>query len=551
MDVIGGPNLYDSSVGTNRNLLSLPFVVVAATAEASLALSPNSDSISGTAFSLILLSLAVLSFFLFSKRTDTWTKLFVPLFYSGSVLALVIATGSSSSGIGLVMLLSVVWTALYLEIWQSIVVVAVVVACEFVTSIVPADLTDSIRARRVVIYLLVSSLIVYTVHEVRSRVARVSAQRELLNDGMQLTIGALEENLRNASVLGHLVDMLNSCNSREEAYEVIQHAAQSMFVSGGTVSAFDSSNNELETKCAWGGFSSEPEPFSTEDCWALRRGHDYESRDGEISCDHLRNSGAIHTLCRPLLAQGEVMGVLTITMPEPQPQLANIVGIIDPLPQTALLFGEQISIWMANFNLREILRHQSIRDPLTNLFNRRFLEETLAREISKTARSLEEISIIQIDIDNFKDFNDGHGHSVGDSALVAISEVILALFRGSDVPCRSGGEEFTVLLPNCSWEDASNRCKELQRRVAEIRISTPLSRTLLHPPTLSIGIATSPEHGFASDTLLRSADVALYAAKSGGRNRISRAIPVTEEWRPVVYPIIQRHSTGTALVNRI
>jgi diguanylate cyclase (GGDEF)-like protein len=223
------------------------------------------------------------------------------------------------------------------------------------------------------------------------------------------------------------------------------------------------------------------------------------------------------------------MGVLSLSIPDVELPLARVAGFIDPLTQTAPLFGKQISTWMANFNLRETLQHQSIRDPLTNLFNRRFMEETLAREFSKSTRTLEEISVIQIDIDNFKDFNDGHGHAVGDSTLCAISEVILSLFRGSDVPCRTGGEEFTLLLPKCSWENAHARCEELQLRVAELRISTPVGRLPLHPPTLSIGIATSPEHGFTGEALLRSSDLALYAAKSAGRNRISRAIPVTEE----------------------
>ncbi len=204
---------------------------------------------------------------------------------------------------------------------------------------------------------------------------------------MQLTIAALEETLRCASVLGHLVDMLNSCSSRDEAYEVIGHAARSMFVDGGSVNGFDASKNQLETKCAWGSFQRDQQPFSTNDCWALRRGHDYESKTGEISCEHLRDSGDAHTICRPLLAQGEIMGVLTISVPDLEIPFVGIVGINNPLSQNALLFGEQISIWMANFNLRETLQHQSIRDPLTNLFNRRFMEETLTREFSKAART--------------------------------------------------------------------------------------------------------------------------------------------------------------------
>jgi diguanylate cyclase (GGDEF)-like protein len=521
--------LEDRSIESSKSFVAIPFLVVALTAEGSLALSPGSDSISATVFSLIFLTSAVLIYMFSPKQVLTWTSMFVPLFYSGSVLALIIAIGSSASGIGLVMLLPVVWTALYLEIWQSVVVVGVVVACEYVTSIVPVDLSDSLRVRRVLIYFLVASLIVYAVHEVRLRVARVIAQGELLNDGMLLTIGALEESLRSASVLGHLVDMLNSCNNRDEAYEVIEHAGQRLFTAGGSVSVFDSSKDELNTKCAWGNFTKDLRPFSVDDCWALRSGHDYESKIDDISCDHLRNSGETHTLCRPLLAPGEVIGVLTISFPDTLSRPADIVVIADPLPQTALLFGDQISIWMTNFNLREILRFQSIRDPLTNLFNRRFMEETLSREISKADRTLEEISVIQIDIDEFKVFNDGHGHAVGDAALTAISAVIISLFRDSDVPCRSGGEEFTVILPNCSWEHANSRCEELQRRVAEIRISTPLSRSSLQPPTLSIGIATRPEHGYTSDTLLRSADLALYAAKAGGRNRISRALPVAAD----------------------
>jgi diguanylate cyclase (GGDEF)-like protein len=220
------------------------------------------------------------------------------------------------------------------------------------------------------------------------------------------------------------------------------------------------------------------------------------------------------------------MGVLTVSIPDATPHVTRFRGIVNPLPQSALLFGEQISIWMANFNLREILQYQSLRDPLTNLFNRRILEETLVREISKSTRTLDEISVIQIDIDHFKDFNDGYGHAVGDLALVEIAGVINSLFRGSDMPCRSGGEEFTLLLPSCSWENARVRCEELQARVAELQLRTPMSRESLVPPTLSIGIATSPEHGFTGETLLRSADLALYAAKSGGRNQISRAIPV-------------------------
>jgi diguanylate cyclase (GGDEF)-like protein len=173
--------------------------------------------------------------------------------------------------------------------------------------------------------------------------------------------------------------------------------------------------------------------------------------------------------------------------------------------------------------LRESLRNLSIRDPLTNLFNRRFMEETLDREMSVASRGQDQTSIIQIDVDHFKAFNDTYGHAIGDAVLRAIADVMLGLFRDSDVPCRSGGEEFTMVLPRCTWDTANARATELRVRVADLQIPIGANQVLPTPPTLSIGIATSPEHGRSSEALLRSADMALYAAKAAGRNRIVRA----------------------------
>jgi diguanylate cyclase (GGDEF)-like protein len=189
----------------------------------------------------------------------------------------------------------------------------------------------------------------------------------------------------------------------------------------------------------------------------------------------------------------------------------------------ARLIGDQISIWLSNFRLRQTLKNLSIRDPLTNLFNRRFMVETLNREMAITTRSHEQTSVLQIDIDHFKVFNDSFGHEVGDVVLRAVADVMFGLFRESDVPCRSGGEEFTLILPRCSWAVAHVRALELQNRVAAMTIVVPENQPRPPAPTLSIGIATSPEHGLTSEELLRGADRAMYVAKKGGRNRIMSA----------------------------
>jgi diguanylate cyclase (GGDEF)-like protein len=326
--------------------------------------------------------------------------------------------------------------------------------------------------------------------------------------------------------LSNLVEMLNFCDVIEEAYEVFDFAARAIFDVAGAIYIMNPLSQQLEMKCNWLGYERDDTPFYPEFCRALRQSLTYESSRENPPCDHLRDSQFPHTLCQPLLIQREVIGVLTVSISDEQGRDATVASDDDTTRRYARLLGDQITIWMANFALRESLRDLSIRDPLTNLFNRRFMIETLQREMSITNRSNDQTSIIQIDIDYFKTFNDSFGHEVGDSVLRCVAEVMLGLFRESDVPCRSGGEEFTLILPRCSWEIANARAVELQVRVAEMKIPVPDHQAPLKPPTISIGIATSPEHGDTGDTLLRAADVALYSAKSTGRNRIVRAVPV-------------------------
>jgi diguanylate cyclase (GGDEF)-like protein len=223
-----------------------------------------------------------------------------------------------------------------------------------------------------------------------------------------------------------------------------------------------------------------------------------------------------------------IIGVLTVSLS----QEGKLSPHADRLRQYAHLIGDQISIWLANFKLRESLQNLSVRDPLTNLYNRRFMLETLQREMSITSRNGDQTSIIQMDVDHFKKFNDSFGHEVGDAVLQAVADVMLSLFRDSDVPCRSGGEEFTMILPRCSWDTARLRAIALQARVAAMEIPSPNGQVSPKPPTLSIGIATSPEHGLTTEDLLRAADKALYAAKAAGRNQIVKASKVEHDRAP-------------------
>jgi diguanylate cyclase (GGDEF)-like protein len=505
---------------------TLPFLAVAVAAELSLALPPGPASYRDTWISVALLALTAGCFLLPWDRLPRWADVTVPLCYVGSSLALILAAGGSSAGVGLVVLLPILWAALNLELWKSLVVVGAVVVIEFVTTYTPIDLSDSVRLRREVAFLAIGGLTAYAVHDIRTRITSIAAQREAMNDEMTTTISALNEQNRSTSILGNLVEMLNFCDVIEEAFEVFDYTAREIFDVGGSICFMNPLSQQLEMKCSWLDYGRDDSPFLPELCRALRQGQPYESNNDNPPCDHLRDSRFPHTLCQPLLIQRDVIGVLTVAIPDDRDAARPEVRDSATTRHYARLLGDQISIWMANFTLRESLRALSIRDPLTNLFNRRFMIETLQREMSITNRSNDETSIIQIDIDHFKSFNDSFGHEVGDSVLRCVADVMLGLFRESDVPCRSGGEEFTLILPRCSWDIAYARAVELQHRVADMRIPVPSNQPPLRPPTLSIGIATSPEHGVTGDELLRGADVALYSAKAAGRNQVVRALPV-------------------------
>lgn len=162
-----------------------------------------------------------------------------------------------------------------------------------------------------------------------------------------------------------------------------------------------------------------------------------------------------------------------------------------------------------------------MRDHLTGLFNRRYLEETLEREIKRSLRSRYSIGVLLLDIDQFKEINDTWGHAAGDVLLKALGEVLAAHIRGGDIACRWGGDEFVLVLPDASRQTTRQRAERLREAVRELEI--PYHGLSLGALTISVGLAMYPQHGANGDALLKSADDALYRAKSLGKNRVAVA----------------------------
>ena len=164
------------------------------------------------------------------------------------------------------------------------------------------------------------------------------------------------------------------------------------------------------------------------------------------------------------------------------------------------------------------LRALSVRDPLTGLYNRRYMEETFDREIQRAIRKQQPLSVIMADIDGFKSINDTIGHVLGDKALVKVASFLMQSIRASDVACRFGGDEFCLILPDCTLEEGIRRANALCRAIEALSESKDDG---LEQFTISFGVAAMPEDGMTREALISAADSALYSSKRAGRNRVN------------------------------
>ena len=186
--------------------------------------------------------------------------------------------------------------------------------------------------------------------------------------------------------------------------------------------------------------------------------------------------------------------------------------------QLAMTVAEQIALALANLKLQETLRIQAIRDPITGLYNRRYMEESLVREIQRSARNGKELGVIMLDIDHFKDFNDKYGHAVGDAMLRELGSFLQEKVRQEDIACKYGGEEFVLILPNAGLEITEERADIIRRDIKLVQVD--VDGKIFENITLSFGVSIFPDHGEIWEHLLRAADVALYRAKTGGRDQV-------------------------------
>jgi diguanylate cyclase (GGDEF)-like protein/PAS domain S-box-containing protein len=340
-------------------------------------------------------------------------------------------------------------------------------------------------------------------------------------------VSELQERTMQITLLNEMSSLLQCSEDSEEAYRVVAQSARKLFGSAraGALFLLNPTHNSLERKAAWGEITAQKLEFGASDCWSLRKGHLHwsEAPGNSIVCAHTDASLAANYLCVPMVANGETLGVLHLQY---DPAGANVDAETElksrtELERLAVAAGAQVALSLTNLHLRETLREQSIRDPLTGLFNRRFMQEFLERELLASKRKGRPLAIVFVDLDHFKHFNDVFGHDAGDTVLQSMASAFRLLFRGEDVICRYGGEEFAIILPECPIQDAVKRAEALRVAVKEINLAHQGKR--LDSVTLSIGVAAYPEHGEGVQELLDRADKCLYQSKANGRDCVTAA----------------------------
>ena len=351
-------------------------------------------------------------------------------------------------------------------------------------------------------------------------------QLRLANEMLAVRVNDLQTRSAEMTLVNELGEQLQSCQNVTEACDIsAQYIQRICPKSGGALYLIKESRNLAESAGSWGDPSYSEPVFEPLGCWAIRRGrsHLVDNRHPGLLCEHVKGPASGSYLCVPLMVNGEAIGILHMNHTGAQDARTTEP---DPLysehkTQLVTMVAEHIALALANLRLRETLRQQSIRDALTGLYNRRYMEETMERELSRAAREQKPVGILMFDIDHFKRFNDLEGHDAGDALLRELGAFLNKSIRGSDIVCRYGGEEFLAVLPGASREQARERAEEVRLGVKELlvyHLGKPLAKC-----TISIGVAAYPEDETSAERLLKAADNALYRAKNEGRDRVVTA----------------------------
>jgi diguanylate cyclase (GGDEF)-like protein len=496
MEPIRLPGPFDHP-GLARRVL--PFALVTGFAEASLVLTAATASLAYALVSAGLWCAIGAALFLPWERMPPWLTVLMPLTLVGVVLTLVLATGSPSSGVGIIILVPLVWSTLHHRRWESFVVVAGMVVVEFITGLTPMRITDAALFRRVVFFTALGLVITFATHELRNRLQRLLAQGETSLERTAAFADAAEELTR----LLHPDEVLQAAT--QLAAEMVTppgsaRRAQYNRVDGDlmhVVAQFDDAGIVIKEPFPWA-----EQPNLVE---VLRTGKTMQcpvdpERTGPVVRSLIEQTGVTNSVYIPVHLKGRIHGVLSVPM-RGRTIPAELLGYCSA-------FGHLVELALENATVHTALEEQATTDNLTGLPNQRAFGRIITNPPGRM-----EFSILVIDLDSLKGVNDTLGHRAGDEMLVYAAAAMEGALRQGDVVARIGGDEFAALLFGA---DRTEALKVGERILANVAALPPGPLT----PSLSIGVALgSPEDDFHQ--VLAEADLAMYRAKRDGGGRVT------------------------------
>ena len=369
----------------------------------------------------------------------------------------------------------------------------------------------------------------YIIYQDISEQVRASEAERNHSESLSKLLAELQLRAHERALLSEMNDLFDCCATTVDAAKVAAASVRKLIphATSGSLYVFEASTGLAEAAARWGSRSASEAFLAFDSCWALRRGqpHWSEHSASSITCAHLADACTGPSLCVPLIARGQTTGILHLEFAstESPTQASTTESVRASLQLLASMVAGQIAMAYSSLNLLQKLQKQSIRDSLTDLFNRRFLEESLEREMLRSKHNSRPLSIILVDIDHFKGFNDRFGHNAGDHVLRSVADLLRTFFRACDVCCRYGGEEFAVILPDSSLQNAVVRANALRTELRRLNLS--YDNRDLGSITISVGVAAFPDHGSSFEALLRVADRCLYDSKANGRDVVTAASP--------------------------
>jgi diguanylate cyclase (GGDEF)-like protein len=317
------------------------------------------------------------------------------------------------------------------------------------------------------------------------------------------------------ALLSEMGDYLQLCDSADEVLAIVARFGRQLFPDdSGALYLVDGSGTTLTAAATWGQGPSQP-GFDLDGCRALRRGrtHRVIPPEDQLRCAHIEASSTVASVCVPMMTNGSSNGVLSVSFPFEVPNAPGIWA----KEQLATVLTQRVSLTLTNLRIKDQLKRESVLDPLTGLFNRRYMTGVLDREVRLASRSERVFGVIIFDLDGFKQVNDRFGHAAADKALCDVATLLRSRLRAYDVPIRYGGDEMVVVLPDTNLEGTLAVADKILHGVRDLEIR---HQGQVIGVTISAGVAAYPLDGSDPESILRAADRALYRAKAEGRDRV-------------------------------